>query len=144
MAIDSRHLFRAMDPHYDKFAALHAACWSGGTVLYVPRGVVIDRPFHTLSALSRARRRFGSYSGGARRRCRGDGAFRNCRRQHATSTALHCGGIELLVGPGANLRYVNLQNWGHGVWHFAHQKGLVDRDGSLQWTIGALGRGWRK
>ena len=34
---------------------------------------------------------------------------------------------------------MNLQNWGTGVWHFAHQKALVDRDASLQWTIGALG-----
>ena len=34
---------------------------------------------------------------------------------------------------------MNLQNWGSGVWHFAHQKALVDRDARLQWTIGALG-----
>ena len=34
---------------------------------------------------------------------------------------------------------MNLQNWGSGVWHFAHQKALVDRDAPLQWTIGALG-----
>ena len=53
--------------------------------------------------------------------------------------ACTAGPIELLVGPDARLRYVNLQNWGVGVWHFAHQKALVDRDGSLQWTIGALG-----
>ncbi len=52
---------------------------------------------------------------------------------------LHCGAIEIFVGRGAQLRYVNLQNWGSGVWHFAHQKALVDRDGRLQWTIGALG-----
>ncbi len=53
--------------------------------------------------------------------------------------ALHCGSIELFVGPNARLRYVNLQHWGSGTWHFAHQKASVDRSGSLQWTIGALG-----
>ncbi|MEO8497365.1 MAG: Fe-S cluster assembly protein SufD, partial [Planctomycetota bacterium] len=52
---------------------------------------------------------------------------------------LHCGAIELIVNPGAHLRYVNLQNWGSGVWHFAHQKAVVDRDASLQWTIAAMG-----
>ena len=52
---------------------------------------------------------------------------------------MHCGAIELLVGPGARLRYVNLQHWSTKVWHFAHQKGLVDRGGQLQWTIAALG-----
>ena len=52
---------------------------------------------------------------------------------------MHCGAIELIVGRGAKLRYVNLQNWGTGVWHFAHQKALVEAGGQLQWTIGALG-----
>jgi Fe-S cluster assembly protein SufD len=52
---------------------------------------------------------------------------------------LHCGAIEILLAPGAHLRYVSLQDWGHGVWHFAHQKAIVQRDASLQWTIGALG-----
>src|SRR5262249_3998760 len=37
-----RHLFRAVNQRADKFAALHAACWSGGSILYIPRGVVID------------------------------------------------------------------------------------------------------
>ena len=47
--------------------------------------------------------------------------------------------IEIIVKPGANLRYVNLQNWNNKVWHFAHQKAIVERDASLQWTIGAMG-----
>ncbi|HJS06877.1 MAG TPA: Fe-S cluster assembly protein SufD, partial [Pirellulales bacterium] len=51
----------------------------------------------------------------------------------------HCGAIELILKPGAKLRYVNLQNWSTGVWHFAHQKAAVGRDAQLQWTIGALG-----
>ena len=45
----------------------------------------------------------------------------------------------MIVGAGAHLRYVNLQNWGNQVWHFAHQKAEVERGASLQWTIGALG-----
>ena len=52
---------------------------------------------------------------------------------------LHCGAIELVVGPNARFRYVNLQNWSTAVWHFAHQKALVDRAARLQWTIAALG-----
>src|SRR5262249_21341003 len=57
----------------------------------------------------------------------------------ANGGGLHCGSIELVVEQGARLRYVNLQNWGSEVWHFAHQKGVVGREGRLQWTIGALG-----
>lgn len=43
------------------------------------------------------------------------------------------------MGCGANLRFVNLQDWGQGVWHFAQQRALVGRDATLQWTIAALG-----
>ncbi len=50
---------RAVDPYYDKFSALHAACWSGGMILYVPKGVVIDRPLHMFSALSAGQSDFG-------------------------------------------------------------------------------------
>jgi Fe-S cluster assembly protein SufD len=132
------HLFRAFDPSYDKFAALHAAFWSGGTILYVPRGVVIKEPFTSLSAISPGGVDFGhtlvilEEGADVTLLSEANGGGQDLQ-------GLHCGGIELLVGPEANLRYVNLQNWGHGVWHFAHQKGLVDRDAGLQWTIGALG-----
>jgi Fe-S cluster assembly protein SufD len=129
---------RAVDPFYDKFSALHAACWSGGMVLYVPKGVVIDRPLHMFSALSAGQSDFGHalivLEEGAQATVLAETASHD-----AAATGLHCGAVEILVGPGAKLRYVNLQNWGTGVWHFAHQKALVGRDASLQWTIGALG-----
>lgn len=129
---------RAFDARYDRFAALHAACWSGGTLLYVPRGVVVEEPFHALSAISD-----GGADLGHTLVILEEGAEATMMAETASVSAdgsgLHCGGTELIVSPGANLRYVNLQNWGRGVWHFAHQKALVDRDASLQWTIGALG-----
>ena len=130
---------RAVDPRNDKFAALHAACWSGGTLLYVP-----TRRARSTSRCTRSRRcppaasisatRWSFWTTAPRRRCCAETAS-----AAADAGGLHCGAIELIVGPGARLRYVNLQNWGHGVWHFAHQKALVDRDAALQWTIGALG-----
>jgi Fe-S cluster assembly protein SufD len=132
------HLFRAFNSSYDKFAALHAAAWSGGTLLYVPRGVSIDEPLHMLSVLSPGASDFGHTLVILE-----DGAEATLLAETASTAegtaGLHCGAVELLLGPGARLRYVNLQNWSNGVWHFAHQKALVDRDASLQWTIAALG-----
>ena len=129
---------RAVDPLYDKFSALHAACWSGGMMLYVPKGVVIERPLHMYSALSAGQSDFGHVLIVLE-----EGSEATILAETASSdqaaAGLHCGAVEILVGPGARLRYVNLQNWGSGVWHFAHQKALVGRDASLQWTIGALG-----
>jgi Fe-S cluster assembly protein SufD len=133
-----KHLFRAFTPGYDRFAALHAAAWSGGTLLYVPRGVVIDEPLHMLSAVTA-----GGTDLGHTLVILEDGAEATLLAETASleegTPGLHVGGIELLVGPRARLRYVNFQNWSAGVWHFAHQKALVDADASLQWTIAALG-----
>jgi len=129
---------RAVDFSADKFAALHAAFWSGGTFLYVPRGVAVDRPLHIFSALSA-----GSVDLGHALIVLDEGAEATVLAETASldpaAAGLHCGAIEILMGPGSRLRYVNLQNWGTGVWHFARQKALVQRDGQLQWTIGALG-----
>jgi len=123
---------------YDKFSALHAAAWSGGTLLYVPKGVVVDEPLHILSALDDGQADFGHtlviLEEGAEATLLAETDSLN-----ADCTGLHVGGVELLVGQGASLRYVNLQNWAKKVWHFAHQKAVVQRDGRLQWTIGALG-----
>ena len=132
------YLFSAVNYRVDKFAALHAACWSGGLVLYVPRGVVIERPLHMLSALSPGGVDLSHalivLEEGAEAALLAETASRD-----AAAAGLHCGAIEIHVGLRARLRYVNLQNWGTGVWHFAHQRALVDKDASLQWTIGALG-----
>jgi Fe-S cluster assembly protein SufD len=125
-------------PHKDKFSALNAACWSGGTLLYVPRGVRIAEPMHSFSVLSS-----GAVDLGKTLVILEEGAEATFLTETASSDAdgdgLHCGSIELIVGPGARLRYVNLQNWASGVWHFAHQMGHVATGGNLQWTIGALG-----
>lgn len=133
-------LTRAVNPEYDRFAALHGACWSGGHFLYVPRNVAIGDPFHFLSALS---------SGGADLSHtlivleEGAEATVMCETASlaATSTAggFHNGATEVILAPRAMLRLVSLQNWSDQVWNFAHQKALVGHDASLQWTIAAMG-----
>lgn len=127
-----------VDPTKDKFSALHAATWCGGTLLYVPKKVHIDEPLHSLSAISDS-----GVDLGKTLVILDEGADAMMLSETASTSAegggLHCGSIELIVEKGANLRYVNLQNWGQEVWHFAHQKANVGREGRLQWTIGALG-----
>jgi Fe-S cluster assembly protein SufD len=133
------HLFaHGFKPGYDKLSALHAACWTGGHVLYVPRGVVIDEPLHILSSLSNNGVDLGHLlivlEEGAEAT-----VMSETSSQSTADGGLHLGGIEILLQPGANLRFVSLQDWGQNVWHFAHQKINVDADASLQWTVAALG-----
>jgi Fe-S cluster assembly protein SufD len=133
-----KHLFRAVTAGYDKFSALNAACWSGGHLLYVPRGLTLDEPLHCLSSLSE-----GGVDLGHLLVVLDDGAEATLLSETAShghqETGLHCGATEVILGAGARLRFVGLQNWGFGVWHFAHQRALVGRDASLQWTIAAIG-----
>jgi Fe-S cluster assembly protein SufD len=129
---------RVVDPNRDKFSALNAACWSGGALLYVPKRVVVDEPFHALSGLTD-----GGVDLTKTLVILDEGAEATMLSETASigphAGGFHCGSIELIVESGARLRYVNLQNWGDQVWHFAHQKAHVGRGATLQWTIGALG-----
>ncbi|MEZ6109515.1 MAG: Fe-S cluster assembly protein SufD [Pirellulaceae bacterium] len=133
-----KYLFSVVDAEYDRFAALQAACWSGGSLLYVPRGVTVDEPLHVSSAMTD-----GGSDLGHTLIVLEEGAEATvlCEtlsgaEQHG---GFHCGALEIIQMPGSNLRFVSLQDWGHKVWHFAHQRASVGRDASLQWTIGALG-----
>jgi Fe-S cluster assembly protein SufD len=129
---------RAVNPHFDKFASLHASSWATGTFLYVPRNVVVDQPLHCL----------GTISGGGVDLSHTlvvleEGAEATFLSEWGSpasdDSGLFCGATELILQPGSRLRFVSLQDWGQGVWHFGHQKAIVDRDASLQWTVGALG-----
>lgn len=132
-------LTKAVTVDADRFAALHAAFLTGGTLLYVPRNVVLDRPLYSLIAVAEQ----GAADLSHTLIILEDGAEATLLEETASlspkAKGLHCGAVELFVGQGANLRYVQLQNWGSKVEHIAHQSGRVAKDGHLQWTVGGLG-----
>lgn len=139
-----KFLFRkVLSPDSDRFAALHAACWSSGSFLYVPRNVRIEKPLHIQSLLGACTESEAFSDLGHILIVLDEGAEATVLAESNSTTddsaGLHCGGIEIIVGDRANLRFVNLQDWNHRVWHFAHQKAILGRDANLQWTIGALG-----
>lgn len=127
-----------VQPTYDRFAALHGAFWSTGSVLFVPRNVTIDRPLHILNAMSD-----GAADLSHLLVILEDGAEATLLMEKASTQekdgGFHCGTVEVHVGNRCNLRLVTLQNWGMGVWNFGHQKAVVGADSQFQWTVGALG-----
>lgn len=132
-------LTKAVQAETDRFSAWHAAFWTGGTVLYVPRNVEVQVPLYSLIGLSQSGIADLSHTLVVLE----DGASATLLEETASAEeetkGLHIGAVELLVGQGANLRYVQLQNWNSKVFHFAHQSGRIARDASLQWTVGGLG-----
>ena len=134
----SNHLFKASIPaSYDRFAALHQACWTASQVLYVPRNVSIANPFLIQSLIGDGGSDFGHTLV-----VLDEGAEATLLAETASlgsGDGLHCGGIEISLGARSHLRYVNLQDWNDRTWHFAHQQATIGQDANLQWTVGALG-----
>ena len=127
-------------PEEGKFAALAAAFAQTGVLLYVPRGVQVDSPLQSLF--------WGPGSGLAYIShilvWVEDGASLTYVHESASPTeamgqSMHAGIVEIHVGEGANLRFVELQSWGEHVWNFTHERARVGRDGNLDWIFGAVG-----
>jgi len=123
-----------------KFAALAAALSDRGVLVYVPRGVHLDQPLHSLMwgpGINLAH--FSHILVFV-----DDGASLTYVHEYASHTeadgqAMHAGIVEIYVGVEANLRFVELQSWGEHVWNFTHERAQVDRDGNLDWIFGAVG-----
>lgn len=133
-------LTKAVDPGADVFSALHAAFWTGGVLLYVPKGVKVEVPLYSLIGLSPEGTTDLSHTlvvleEGAEATL----VQETASRDRGTKAALHAGAVELLVGQGARLRFVNIQNWDAQTWHFSRERAVVERDARLQWTVGGLG-----
>ncbi|MDI3270210.1 MAG: Fe-S cluster assembly protein SufD, partial [Bacillota bacterium] len=133
-----KYLAQLIAPGEDKFTALSAALWSGGFFLHVPAGVELTLPLQTL--------RFRSSKGVSISRTlvileRG-AHVTLVESQHGADDpeeGLDVHGVELVVGPGASLRYVDLQNWDEKTWSFIQRRSLLLNDASMIWALGEFG-----
>ncbi|WP_299028194.1 Fe-S cluster assembly protein SufD [uncultured Thermanaerothrix sp.] len=133
-------LGKIVRPNEGKFAAMAAALAHTGVFLYVPRGVTIEQPLHSLL--------WGPGVGLAHIShlviWLEEGASVTYVHEYASPTeeggqTLHVGLVEVYVGEGASLRFVELQSWGEHVWNFTHERVRVARQGSVDWVFGAMG-----
>ncbi len=122
-----------------KFASMAAAFAQNGVVLYVPRGIQVEDPFHSILwgpglDLAQISHLMVFIDEGASVTYVHEAASPN-----ENGHTLHAGLVEIQVAAGANLRFVELQSWGTHVWNFSHERARVDRDGNLDWIFGAIG-----
>ena len=132
------HLFGLVPEDYDKFAALSAAAFSGGSFLYVPRGVDVEVPIQSY--------RWLDVIGSIMPRTLvvvEEGASVTYIDEYASADgeapALSNGAVELYVGQGANLRYVSLQNWERNVLHFNTIRSSTEKDATINSLVVSLG-----
>ena len=125
-------LFSEVRPDRDKFAALHAALFSGGAFVYVPDFVEIERPLVG---------QFWSSGGGAAVLphtliVAGRGARFNYLDEYLSPSldvpALTSGSAEIFAGEGAQVGYIAVQRWGRHAYQFSNQRANVGRDASVR------------
>ena len=134
------HLGRLVPPADGKFAALSAALGRDGVLVYVPPGVKVADPLHSvLWAPARAGLRLSRVLVVLDRDAELTYVHEAASPTDPDGSAIHAGTVELFVGDGARLTFVELQNWGEHVWNITHERARVGRDGHLDWIFGAVG-----
>lgn len=133
------HFMKLVTPNDHKFAALHGAVWSGGSFVYVPKGVHVDIPLQSYFRLN----------------AKGAGQFEHtliivdegaslhfiegCSAPKYNVANLHAGCVELFVKKNAKLRYSTIENWSKNMYNLNTKRAIVDEGGTIEWVSGSFG-----
>jgi len=123
----------------NKFAALNSAVWSGGSFVYVPKGVHVDLPLQAYFRLNVAN--IGQFERSLI--IVDEGAqvhyVEGCTAPQYTSNSFHSGVIEIIVKKNARMRYTTIQNWSTNVYNLVTQRSVVEEGGTMEWVDCNLG-----
>jgi Fe-S cluster assembly protein SufB len=123
----------------NKFAALNSAVWSGGSFVYVPKGVIVELPLQAYFRLNVAN--IGQFERSII--IADEGAqvhyVEGCTAPAYTTDSFHSGVIEIFVKKDARVRYTTIQNWSNNVYNLVTQRAIVDEGGTMEWVDSNLG-----
>lgn len=123
----------------NKYAALNGACWSGGSFIYVPKGVELEKPLQSYFRINNER------SGQFERTLiivDDDASLHyveGCTAPQYSKDSLHAAVVEIFVGKRAKCRYSTIQNWSDNIVNLVTKRALVDADGLMEWVDGNIG-----
>ncbi len=136
-----KYFAKAIPATDNKYAALNTAVWSGGSFIYVPKGVKIEKPLQSYF-------RINSEQMGQFERTLiivDEGAsvhyVEGCTAPLYSSDSLHAAVVEIFVGKGAYCRYSTIQNWSNNIINLVTKRAVVDEDGHMEWIDGNVGSG---
>ena len=123
----------------NKFAALNTAVWSGGSFIYVPKGVKLEKPLQSYF-------RINSESMGQFERtliiCDEDSDLHyveGCTAPKYSNDSLHAAVVEIIVKKNAKCRYSTVQNWSTNILNLVTKRTLVEENGVMEWIDGNVG-----
>ena len=135
-----REYFSTVIPIEDnKFAALNSAVWSGGSFVYIPKGVTVNLPLQAYFRLNVAN--IGQFERTMIIADEGSQVHyvEGCTAPTYSSDSLHSGVIEIVVKKGARVRYTTIQNWSTNVYNLVTQRALVHEGATMEWVDANLG-----
>jgi Fe-S cluster assembly protein SufB len=134
-----QYFMKLLPPTDHKYMALHGAVWSGGSFVYVPKGVKVEIPLQSYFRLNAA----------------GAGQFEHtliivdegadlhfiegCSAPKYNVANLHAGAVELYVKKNARLRYSTIENWSKNMYNLNSKRALVEENGRMEWVSGSFG-----
>ncbi len=123
----------------NKFAALNTAVWSGGSFIYVPKGVQVEIPLQAYF-------RINTENMGQFERTLiivDEGAYvhyvEGCTAPIYSSDSLHSAVVEIIVRKGARCRYTTIQNWSNNVYNLVTKRAVAHEGATMEWVDGNLG-----
>ncbi|MBI2045077.1 Fe-S cluster assembly protein SufB [Candidatus Pacearchaeota archaeon] len=125
--------------HLHKFSALHAAVWSGGTFIYVPRGVKVDIPLQAYFRMNA--KKGGQFEHTLIIADEGSNIhyIEGCSAPQYQENSLHAGCVEIHVLKDARVRYSSIENWSKNVYNLNTKRAMVYENGIMEWVNGNLG-----
>jgi Fe-S cluster assembly protein SufB len=135
-----RQYFGTIIPAADnKFAALNTAAWSGGSFIYVPKGVRVTLPLQAYFRINA--KNMGQFE--RTLIIADEGSYvhyvEGCTAPIYTTDSLHAAVVEILVKKGARVRYTTIQNWSKNVYNLVTKRMFVEEEGVGEWIDGNLG-----
>ncbi len=130
---------KIVPPRDNMFAALNSCVWSGGTFLYVPKGVKVDLPLQAYFRINAAN--MGQFERTLIIADEGSSVYytEGCTAPIYSTDSLHSAVVEIVVKKGARVRYTTVQNWSTNVYNLVTKRALVGEEGVMEWVDGNLG-----
>ena len=134
--------FGKVVPHSDnKFAALNTAVWSGGSFLYIPKGVHVEMPVQAYFRINAEN--MGQFERTLILADEGSSVhyIEGCTAPSYSSTALHSAVVELIAMDGAKIRYSTIQNWSDNVLNLVTKRAHAMKNATVEWIDSNIGSG---
>lgn len=123
----------------NKFAALNTAAWSGGSFVYVPKGVHVDIPLQAYFRINTPN--MGQFE--RTLIIADEGSYvhyvEGCTAPIYSTDSLHAANVEIVVEKHARVRYTTVQNWSNNVYNLVTQRAYVREGGTMEWVDGNIG-----